>query len=273
MDEIRVPTGEYMNLLEERGFERNKMTLFKRGIDTGVFAPKNGLLKEKMGIKSGINLLYAGRISKDKNLDFLSLVYDNLLKKINKLNLIIVGDGPYLPEMKTRYKKNERVFFTGALDNKDLPEIYSFSDILVFPSTTDTFGMVVLEAQSCGLPAIVSDTGGPKEIIKNGITGWALSINHEEWEEKIQSLIDMILNNHQEYLKMRNETRKMITDKFGWGEVLSELFEDKAFKNDVLVKKPEISEIQINNDESSELLLKKGKGLNSILKKMELLGV
>ncbi len=270
MDEIRVPTEEYIHLLIKRGFDPSRMTHFGRGIDTGAFSPRNGLLKEQMGIKTGINLLFAGRVSKDKNLAFLSNVYENLSKKIKKVNLIIVGDGPYLPVMKKRFKDNERVLFTGAIANNLLPEIYSFSDILVFPSTTDTFGMVVLEAQSCGLPAIVSDTGGPKEIIENGKTGWALNTSSaKEWEEKIIQIIDMIHHRHSEYTLMRNETRRRVIEKHSWNEVLSGIFEDKAYKNNYInevTMEPEFK----NDTEPGEI---SGNSSYGIKEKLELLSV
>ena len=74
------------------------------------------------------------------------------------------------------------LFLPENLNRKELPEIFSLSDIFVFPSNTDTFGMAVLEAQACGLPAIVTDIGGPQEIIKNNETGYIVSTdNPDEW--------------------------------------------------------------------------------------------
>ena len=62
-------------------------------------------------------------------------------------------------------------FFTGYLSGKELAAAYASADIFVFPSTTDTFGNVIIEAQACGVPVIVSDSGGPKELVENNKTG------------------------------------------------------------------------------------------------------
>jgi len=169
-DEIRVPTHEYMQILESRGFELRKIKIFRRGIDTGLFSPQpmaRQFFQKRYGLDDGFNLLYVGRISRDKDLPFLVKVYERLLQIDERWNLIFVGDGPYLKELKVEMRQYKRVRFLGRVDYSSLPEIYSSADLLVFPSTTDTFGMVVLEAQACGLPALVSDRGGPKEIIED----------------------------------------------------------------------------------------------------------
>jgi glycosyltransferase involved in cell wall biosynthesis len=80
-----------------------------------------------------------------------------------------VGDGPYLKELRDALPE---AIFTGYLSGGDLARAFASADIFVFPSTTDTFGNVVLEAMASGLPAIVSDTGGPRELVKTGVTGY-----------------------------------------------------------------------------------------------------
>ncbi|MBV9463173.1 MAG: glycosyltransferase, partial [Verrucomicrobiae bacterium] len=82
-----------------------------------------------------------------------------------------VGDGPYLPELRRKLPKGAAVF-TGFLSGEALLKAYASADVFVFPSTTDTFGNVVLEAQASGLPAIVSDKGGPCEQIIHGRSGF-----------------------------------------------------------------------------------------------------
>jgi glycosyltransferase involved in cell wall biosynthesis len=166
-DEILVSSKEYIRILENRGIKSSKMKIFPRGIDTDLFSPNKTEAEEKykLGFKNGFNLLYSGRISKDKELDFLIEVFSHLSKKTKDINLIITGSGPYFNDLRIKTKEMENIFFTGVVDHKFLHKIYSAADLFVFPSVADTFGMVILEAQSCGLPAIVSDRGGPQEII------------------------------------------------------------------------------------------------------------
>ena len=85
------------------------------------------------------------------------------------MRLLVVGDGPYLRELR---QKVPGACFTGYLRSAELAAAYASSDIFVFPSTTDTFGNVVLEAKSAGLPCVVSDQGGPCELVRNGIDGF-----------------------------------------------------------------------------------------------------
>lgn len=91
----------------------------------------------------------------------------------------MVGDGPYRAEMAAALADAPAVF-TGYVEGEELAEVYATADILVFPSTTDTFGNVVLEAQASGVPVIVSDKGGPQENLINGETGIVVASGQAE---------------------------------------------------------------------------------------------
>lgn len=215
--EIRVPTWEYMAILEGRGYDRSKMSLFPRAIDTELFAPRAGCARARLGLNDGITLLYVGRVSEDKNIGFLADVYERVARRRTDVNLLIAGDGPSLPELKARFGSCPRVVFAGTVPHVRLPELYSFADLFVFPSLTDTFGMAVLEAQACGLPALVSDIGGPKEIIQDGETGWMISTDDSAaWEERIMEVADRIHRAPHEYGKIRYLARERIRNRYPW---------------------------------------------------------
>lgn len=235
-DRIMVPTREYIDLLEERGFDSKKLKLFYRGIDAAYFEPKKEgreFLEAKLGIHDGINLVYAGRISDDKNIDFLVKSYEKLIKEKSGINLVFVGDGPtsYMKDLKSRTANLANVYFTGRIPNKMLPLVYSGSDILVFPSETDTFGMVVLEAQSCGLPALVSNVGGPKGIIKDNDTGFVLDTgNTETWAYKIKEIVDWIEKRDDRYFSMRQKARENVLVNYEYSRVLDNYFTDESYE-------------------------------------------
>jgi glycosyltransferase involved in cell wall biosynthesis len=215
--EIRVPTREYMDILELRGYDRAKMSLFPRGIDTDLFAPRSGGIRERLGIGEGVTLLYVGRVSKDKNIGFLADVYERAARRHEDINLLIVGDGPSLPELRARFQGCARVVFAGTVPHVALPEVYSLADLFVFPSLTDTFGMAVLEAQACGLPALVSDVGGPKEIIQDGETGWVLSTDDPVgWERKIVEIAERVRRAPHEYAEIRHLARERVRKDYPW---------------------------------------------------------
>jgi glycosyltransferase involved in cell wall biosynthesis len=164
-----------------------------------------------------------GRISKDKNLDFLLDIYSTIAERKGNVNLILAGDGPYLDELKEKASKMKGVYFTDTISQELLPDIYSGADLFVMPSITDTFGMVVLEAQACGLPALVSDVGGPKEIIVEGETGFVAKANDaEDWINKIERIISMKENDSNGYESLRNKARDYILQKYDWNSVIKE---------------------------------------------------
>lgn len=226
LDEIKVPTKSYMDILEKRGYDRSKMSIFPRHIDREIFTycPPEKLDGSRLHLPPGLNLLYVGRISQDKNLDFLIKVYQEARKQVDAINLIVTGNGPFLPVMQAKLDHDKRVIFTGRLPNEKLPFIYSQAHTLVFPSITDTFGMAILEAQCCNLPALVSDRGGPQDIIEDGKTGHVLPALHlESWVDAIVRLNDLIKNYPDRYEKMRLQTRQRGLKYSSWEAVLKHL--------------------------------------------------
>ncbi len=172
MHSILVPSRSTAGELQDKGVNPAKIRLFPRGIDIERFHPakRNGFLDSRYGFNGRIKLLYVGRVSKEKNLQLLVQVFRSLIAVADTVSLIVVGDGPYLQEMQQELE-NTPTLFTGYLQGDALAEAYASCDLFVFPSTTDTFGNVVLEAQASGLPVIVTDCGGPKENLIPGRTG------------------------------------------------------------------------------------------------------
>nr|WP_269892136.1 glycosyltransferase [Desulfovibrio subterraneus] len=126
---------------------------------------------EGQSIRNDLKFVYVGRISREKNIHVLTEAFRLMAHRQQGIRLVVVGDGPYREEMELDLK-NLPVTFTGYLTGEDLAAAYASSDVFVFPSGTDTFGNVVLEAQASGLPVIVTDMGGPKENLIPGKTGF-----------------------------------------------------------------------------------------------------
>ena len=191
MDLVFVPSGSTAEELHQKGVDPSKLRLYPRGVDVKRFHPskRNGVLEKRYQVKDGLKLLYVGRVSKEKNLQLLATVFKTLIPSHPELKLFIVGDGPYLEEMR-REMYGTPCIFTGYLAGEELAEVYASCDLFVFPSTTDTFGNVVLEAQASGLPVIVTDSGGPRESIIDGETG---SIVPGDDEESLRQSINLLL--------------------------------------------------------------------------------
>jgi glycosyltransferase involved in cell wall biosynthesis/predicted metal-dependent phosphoesterase TrpH len=231
LDKIKVPSAEYISLLGNRGFDGTKMSVFKRGIDIECFRPNikvNEDIYLEHKINEGVNLIYAGRISKDKNLDFLIDVYRSVCETLPEVNLLFVGEGPYLQELKTKTKNISRIHYLGAISQKRLPEIYNAGDLLVFPSNTDTFGMVVLEAQACGLPALVSDQGGPQSIVIADESGFVLPANDlDAWKEKLVFMIRLMKTDSEKFREYGNNARDNVINNYSWRNLLNDIFPPK----------------------------------------------
>ena len=147
----------------------DKLRIFPRGLDTELFNPS--MREEDYWIKRGAKgpvLLYVGRVSKEKDLHLLADVMPTLRQKVGPFTLAIVGEGPYRAELE---KLLPGAIFTGILSGRELGVAYASADLFVFPSTTDTFGNVVVEAMAAGLPVAVSDIGGPRELVKTSQMG------------------------------------------------------------------------------------------------------
>jgi glycosyltransferase involved in cell wall biosynthesis len=171
MQVIYAPSEATKFELTDRGIDPGKVVTYPRGVDVERFHPskRNGFFNE-FNVSPGKKLLYVGRVSMEKGLDHLAAAYKVLSRMRPEVTLVVVGDGPYLEQMKKELR-GTRAVFTGLLAGERLASAYASADIFVFPSATDIFGNVVLEAQASGLPCIVTDEGGPCENVVQDETG------------------------------------------------------------------------------------------------------
>ena len=221
VDTLLVPSGEYIQLLKERGYRYRHMERFKRGLRTEHFKPQESQRKSSSKTPK---LLYVGRISKDKNLDFLVHTYRQLHTLYPGISLTFAGSGPDLDSLQNDCCDLAEVHFLGRVPYQDLPQLYSEHDLFVFPSVTDTFGMVVLEAQACGLPAIVSNAGGPKEIVGDGTTGYVLPVdNTQAWVDRLSIMIDDFSISGTLCQELGEAARKHIVSHYSWDTILKEM--------------------------------------------------
>jgi glycosyltransferase involved in cell wall biosynthesis len=129
-------------------------------------------------------------VSVEKNLPLLADAFTRLCASRRDVALALAGDGPFLPELRAKLA-GLPAYFLGYQDDRRLAPLYASSDLLVFPSRTDTLGQVVMEAQVSGLPALVAPEGGPKEIVADGVTGLVLpGAEPARWAAVIGELLD-----------------------------------------------------------------------------------
>lgn len=197
-DTVLTPSSAYREELIANGIAPHKVLVMPHGVDTDRFTPRDWSRNGDV-----FNLLYVGRISQEKGLDVLA----DAFRKLNRpdVHLTIVGDGPYRTELMQEMADLD-VTFPGYIEGQDLIDAYHSSDLFVFPSTTDTFGCVILEAHASAVPTIVTDVGGPRDIVIPGETGVVIPGHDvEALREAIASMLDRSL-----LMKMGARAREMV---------------------------------------------------------------
>ena len=210
LDSVFVNSEEYRRSWIARGFAPEKLKILPRGLDTTLFSPehRDPAFWQKFGEHNGaVHLLYVGRISKEKDLDVLAQAYRQLRDEGLPIQLYLVGDGPYLQAL---HEAMPEAIFTGYLRGKELAAAYASADVFVFPSTTDTFGNVVIEAQASGVPVIVSDTGGPKELVEANVNG-VVTKSHDV-EDLVRAIRDLV-NDKRKRDQMSRQARQAVIDR------------------------------------------------------------
>jgi glycosyltransferase involved in cell wall biosynthesis len=187
-DLVYVNSEYYRRRWIDRGIVPDKLRILPRGLDTELFNPS--LREPKFWTNRGTQgqvLLYVGRISKEKDLYLLAEIMPALRAKAGPFTLAIVGEGPYRAELEALLPG---AIFTGILNGRELGVAYASADLFVFPSTTDTYGNVVVEAMAAGLPVAVSDIGGPRELVKTSQMGRVLPArNAPAWAEGLAEML------------------------------------------------------------------------------------
>lgn len=192
MSEVAAPTrATASQIVEKHALRPERVRVVRRGVDTQRFHPGHAdpSFWRTQGLEGRHTLLYVGRVSREKNLDLLADVLREVVDHGADVELAIVGDGPYRAHLQEALR-GYPVAFTGYLRGEQLAMAYASADLFVFPSTTDTFGNAVMEALASGTPALVSDVGGPSELVAHREAGLVLPAgDRDRWVDAIETLM------------------------------------------------------------------------------------
>ena len=187
-DRVLVPSVPVLNELSAHGL--TTVEHLPHGVDANRFNPgfKSTEWKRRYGVDGRIALLFVGRLVWEKDLQTLASAYRVLTRRRNDLAFVLVGDGPIREELKRMMPGAK---FLGHQSGLELTAAYASSDMLVFPSTTETFGNVIVEAMASGIPAVCANEGGASGVVQNGRTGLLAEPRDEhDLAEKIELLAD-----------------------------------------------------------------------------------
>ena len=175
-DVVLSPSAASDRALAEIGMPPERIMRWDRGVDTSRFDPSLRDPSVLAGGENGgapdgaINVMYSGRITREKGADLLADAFLRARACEPRLHLVLAGGGPEQERLRERIGEDHTTFL-GWLSGSDLARAYASADMFLFPSATDTFGQVILEAQASGLPVIAVAEGGPLSLIEHRISG------------------------------------------------------------------------------------------------------
>lgn len=188
-EQVYVPSRSMAEILEEKNI-RGNLKIWERGINAKQFNPDKrdkGWRAEYGFDEDDVVVTFVSRLVWEKNLRLFAKVVNKLKKKYHRVKSMVVGDGPAAEEMKELLPK---ALFTGFLKGEELARAYASSDIFFFPSDTETFGNVTLEAMASGLPAVVADATGSKSLVDHGVNGFRAPV---ERSDKFFTLVEKLV--------------------------------------------------------------------------------
>ena len=190
------------------------------GIDTDVFKPKevSSLFKSTDFILGSIK-----PVEKLYNIDVLIKAFALLLSKHANLKLLIIGEGTALIELKELSKSlgvYQNIVFTGRKPHSEISNYYNMLDVLVNISEYESFGVSVVEAMSCGIPVVVTNVGGLKEVVKDDSVG--LKVNVADVDATIAA-IERLINDKELYNKISVNARKHVIENYNWDDNLKQM--------------------------------------------------
>ena len=218
---VYVPTLQMIRELKECGVAENNLKLWQRGIAVDIFNPSK---KDKNFIRQLTgndkpNILFASRLVWEKNMETLFNIYDEVQAQQLDVNFIIAGSGVAEQEARKRMKK---AFFLGFLDHENLAKVYASSDVFVFPSVSETFGNVVVEAMACGCVPVIARGGGSRNLVRDGETGFLCDpYDAASYVQKIK----VLLNNTFVRESMQSNSVKCAST-LNWDHLVNEYFTD-----------------------------------------------
>lgn len=215
--EINLCTSTAMEeALTSHGIER--VTVWQRGVDTELFRPELTSLEMRSHLSQGHPdaplLLYVGRLSAEKEIDRIKPI----LEAIPNARLALVGDGPYRQDLE-RIFADTPTHFVGYLTGESLGAAFASADAFVFPSRTETLGLVLLEAMAAGCPVIAANAGGIPDIVTDGVNGYLFDPTDEQGA--IVATQRLLANQEERELLRQNARQE--AERWGWAAATKQL--------------------------------------------------
>ncbi|HKJ31179.1 MAG TPA: glycosyltransferase family 1 protein [Balneolales bacterium] len=230
---VYVPAPSMADELYERGIT-NGLRIWSRGVDSTLFSPekRNMQWRHALGIRDDeVIVTFVSRLVWEKDLQTMIDTFKKVFKADHNIRALIVGDGPAKKELEYLIKDG---IFTGFLQGEDLARAYASSDIFFFPSDTETFGSVTLEALASGVPAVVADATGSKSLVESGVNG--LLVPPKKTTEFAKTIVKLARN--LDLRKKMSEAARQKALAYSWDTVMEKLV--KNYEEALRQPRPEL---------------------------------
>jgi len=220
-EHVYVPTPSMAETLKEKNIKSN-LKIWARGIELDLFSPKkrNEAWRKEQGFnENDVVISFISRLVWEKNLELYAEVLNKLKKSYPQAKAMVVGDGPAGSGLK---KMLPDAVFTGFLTGEELAKAYACSDIFFFPSDTETFGNVTLEAMASGLPCIVADATGSRSLVEHGENGYIVPV---ERSDKFYKFIERLITEKELRAAMSAASLKK-AENYSWEAINKKLLND-----------------------------------------------
>ncbi|MDR9415716.1 MAG: glycosyltransferase family 1 protein [Gracilimonas sp.] len=214
LSQVYVPSKSMIDELEDHGF-KDGMKIWARGVNTSLFSPEKRDLKwrnERGFEDDDIVVTFVSRLVWEKELATFREAVQHVASKNKKVKAMIVGDGPAKKDLQEQMNE---AHFTGFLGGEDLAKAYACSDVFLFPSHTETFGNVTLEAMSSGLPCLVANATGSRSLVEDGVNG---KLAEPENQADFTKKLSLIVEDKELRAKMRVASRRKAVQ-YEWDEI------------------------------------------------------
>jgi len=198
-DVVIVPSLHIASVLRDYGLKKN-FPLIPTGIDASFFTEdkdrdarvKRAMVERFPRLAKGPILLFVGRVGQEKNVAFLFGVLERARSRYPDISLLFVGDGPYRGALQKRAESlglGSQCLFSGYVPRDDLPSIYPLADVFVFPSKTETQGLVTIEAMICGTPVVAIGEMGTADVMNGDNGGFMVADDVEQFTARVLGLL------------------------------------------------------------------------------------
>ncbi|ATZ61206.2 MAG: GDP-mannose-dependent alpha-(1-6)-phosphatidylinositol monomannoside mannosyltransferase [candidate division WS2 bacterium] len=223
---IIAPSASIKEYLLDYGVNEEKVHWIPSGVDLETFSPNpSSMLREKLGLGDEKIILSIARLHLLKGLHYLIQAYGTVARNFPNTRLVILGKGPQEKELRDMAKQlniEKKVsFLTEHVPHEKISQLYNSADIFAFPSVVEPFGMANLEAMACGKPTVSSDTGGMRDMVLHGKTGFLFKVGDVKG---IEDALMAMLSDEKKTEEMGLESRKRALE-YDWRKIARQILE------------------------------------------------